>query len=174
MGTAEGCITGIGNQESEALLDRFRELSEPVVASAHVGEMSRYTQHGQTSTLDHTLAVAYLSLALARRLGLSVDEPSLVRGAILHDYYLYDWHDHEAAPDRWHGFTHPGHALANAERDFPDLTERERDLIVHHMFPLTPIPPRHREGVLVCLADKVATVAEVLLQSPYRREATHA
>lgn len=153
---------------------RFEELASPVVASARVGQMARYVQHGETSTLEHALAVAYLSLALARRLGLAVDEPSLVRGAILHDYYLYDWHDHEAAPDSWHGFTHPGHALANAQRDFPDLTARERDLIAHHMFPLTPVPPRHVEGALVCLMDKVATVAEVLLRTPYRKEATHA
>ena len=69
--------------------------------------MAGYVQHGQTTTLEHVAAVAYLSLALVRTLGIRCDERALVRGALLHDYYLYDWHDHNAAPDAWHGFTHP-------------------------------------------------------------------
>ena len=144
----------------DTLRTSFAELSGEVLASGRVAQMGDFVQHGTTSTLEHVTAVAYRSLALARGLRLEVDEPSLVRGAILHDYYLYDWHDHEQAPDRWHGFTHPRHALANAELDFPDLTETERDVIVHHMFPFVPVPPRTREGWIVCMADKLCTVQE--------------
>ena len=52
---------------------------------------------------------------------------SLVRGALLHDYFLYDWH----IPDeshKWHGVTHAGDALKNARRDF-ELNEIEQDMI---------------------------------------------
>jgi uncharacterized protein len=87
-----------------------------------------------------------------------------VRGALLHDYFLYDWHDH--APDRWHGFTHPRRALENASRDFA-LNGIERDLIAHHMFPFVPAPPRHREGWVVTLADKYCTLREVFMRRPY-------
>ncbi|MCR5392608.1 MAG: HD domain-containing protein [Olsenella sp.] len=131
--------------------------------------MAGFVQHGQTTTLDHVAAVAYLSLFLVRGLGLRCDERSLVRGALLHDYYLYDWHDHQAAPDNWHGFTHPRHALRNAERDFPDLTNLERDIIAHHMFPLVPSPPRHREALVVSLADKICSTVEVFARQPWRR-----
>ena len=138
----------------------FDHLSRDVLASGRVQQMDNYTQHGSTSTLDHVTAVASTSLRLSRGLLLKVDEQALVRGAILHDYFLYDWHDSAQAPDRWHGFTHPGHALRNAEMDFPDLTRVERDVISRHMFPFTPLPPRTKEGWLVCLADKVCTVRE--------------
>ena len=138
----------------------FAELSDDVLASGRVRQMDNYTQHGTTSTLDHVIAVAATSLRLSRGLLLKVDEQALVRGAILHDYFLYDWHDSTQAPDRWHGFTHPGHALRNAEADFPDLTPIERDVISHHMFPFTPLPPHTKEGWLVCLADKACTVRE--------------
>lgn len=97
----------------------------------------------------------------------------LVTGALLHDYFLYDWHESATAPDRWHGFTHPFHALHNAERDF-DLTPIERDVIVHHMFPFVPIPPRTREGWVVTIADKASCVAEVLAKKTQSLErSTH-
>ena len=59
---------------------------------------------------DHSLAVAYLSLWIVLRLGLRLDLRSLVRGALLHDYFLYDWHEKDAS-HRWHGFHHARRAL---------------------------------------------------------------
>ena len=112
-----------------------------------------------------------------RTLGIRCDERALVRGALLHDYYLYDWHDHNAAPDAWHGFTHPRHALRNAEADFPDLTPLERDIIAHHMFPLVPSPPRHVEALVVSLVDKACSTVEVFARRPWAttsEEAPHA
>ena len=138
----------------------FHLLAKDVINSKRVPQMDTFIQHGTTTTLDHTCTVAFKALAIARGLHIQVDERSLVRGGILHDYYLYDWHDANQALDRWHGFTHPGHALRNAEQDFPDLTPIERDVISRHMFPFHPLPPRTREGWLVCMADKISTVQE--------------
>ena len=81
------------------------------------------------------------------------------RGALLHDYFLYDWH---LTHERWHGFRHPYIALSNASRDF-DLTAREKNIIVRHMFPLTPIPPKYRESLLVSTADKICALKEVFV-----------
>lgn len=140
----------------------FCSLSHDVIRTGRVRQMANFTQHGTTTTLDHTVSVAFRALALARGLRIKVDERALVRGGILHDFYLYDWHDPSQALDRWHGFTHPGHALRNALQDFPDLTAIERDVISRHMFPFHPLPPRTREGWLVCIADKICTVQEFM------------
>lgn len=115
--------------------------------------------HRAVSVYDHSIRVAYLSFWIAAHLGCHVDERALLRGALLHDYFLYDWHE----PEKWHrlhGFRHPGFALANARRDF-SLSPIEADIIQRHMFPLTPVPPRFRESVIVCVADKVCAAAEV-------------
>ena len=85
---------------------------------------------------------------------------ALVRGALLHDYFLYDWHEKDAS-HRWHGFHHPAAALKNASADF-GLSPRERDVIAKHMFPLTLRPPRFRESWIVCLADKWCALEETL------------
>ena len=157
------------NSTPEEIRQRYEELAFPTLAAARVSLMAGYVQHGQTTTLEHVAAVAYLSLALVRRLGLHCDERALVRGALLHDYYLYDWHDHNAAPDNWHGFTHPRHALRNAEKDFPDLTDLERDIIAHHMVPLVPSPPRHKEALVVSLVDKICSTVEVFARQPWHK-----
>ena len=52
--------------------------------------MSNYFHHGNTSCLAHTLAVAEMVYSTAQYLGL--DHISATRGALLHDFYLYDWH----------------------------------------------------------------------------------
>ena len=57
--------------------------------------------------------------------------------------------------------THAHTALRNASRDFT-LNAVERDVIARHMFPLNLTPPRYRESVLVCLADKFCAVTETL------------
>lgn len=149
---------------------RFDELSAPTLKSGRLYQLASFTQHGTTSTLDHVIAVAYSSLAFAMNAGIKVDERALVRGALLHDYYLYDWHDHDAAPDNWHGFTHPRHALNNAREDFPDLTPVEEDIILHHMFPLVPIPPHTKEAWIVTTCDKACSTAETLTGNPYKKD----
>lgn len=146
----------------------FVRMALPVVRSARTRQMDLYTQHGATSTLAHTVAVSYFSLCAARRLHLHVHEEQLVRGGLLHDYFLYDWHIPSSAPGRWHGFTHPGYALRNATADFGDLTPVEKDLIAHHMFPLTPTPPHHMEGWLVCMVDKGCSLRETFQKDPWR------
>ena len=85
-----------------------------------------FIQHGDVTVYAHVTSVARASLSFAERLGragISVDRASLLRGALLHDYFLYDWHDPDPS-HRLHGFRHPFFALARAEEDF-ELTPRE-------------------------------------------------
>ena len=71
---------------------------------------------------------------------------------------LHDWHENDPS-HRLHGFTHPKRALINATADW-NLSDRTQNIILRHMFPLTPVPPACREAWLVCLADKVCALAE--------------
>ena len=123
-------------------------------------------QHGSTSVYEHSVNVAYKSLLLVENYRLPVDKQSLVRGALLHDYFLYDWHKPHG---RWHGFKHPAIALKNATRDFK-LTEIEKNLIVRHMFPLVPIPPKNIEGGIVCMVDKWCSLKETFCSDIYKKD----
>ena len=114
--------------------------------------MKNFTQHGTTTVFEHCVSVAKFSLLMAyyleRTMKIKVDRDSLVRAALLHDYFLYDWHDKTIPGHNIHGFTHPRTAMLNADRDF-GLNAVEKDIISKHMFPLTFMPPRYRESVLV-------------------------
>lgn len=129
-----------------------------ILRAERMQEEKRFLQHGKVSVYRHSVRVACTAVYLAKRFGISVNLRALVRGALLHDYFLYDWH----VPDknhRLHGFTHARKALKNARRDF-ELGAIEQDIIAKHMFPLNLAPPRYRESVLVCLADKLSAAAE--------------
>ena len=133
-----------------------------IILSPEAQAMKQFTQHGETTVFEHCLSVAKFSLLIAyfleKTLKIEVDKDSLVRGALLRDYFLYDWHVKDKSR-RFHGFTHASVAAANANRDF-ELNDIERDIIAKHMFPLTPFPPMHREGFIVSLADKWCALAE--------------
>ncbi|MBT1182263.1 HD domain-containing protein [Bifidobacterium sp. CP2] len=118
-------------------------------------------QHGNVTTFAHSIRVACLAVWLADRMHLwrRVDLRSLIRAALLHDYFLYDWHDWDGGAHRLHGFTHGNAALVNAARDFR-LNAIERDAISCHMFPMTPTAPSYAEGWLVTLADKLSATRE--------------
>ena len=55
------------------------------------------------------LSVARCSIALSEYLHIRCSRRELIRGALLHDYFLYDWHiPDKENPHKLHGFYHPG------------------------------------------------------------------
>lgn len=150
-------------------LIRFREIQRQIednapdiLESENFNRMKEYIQHGNMTVNAHVLNVARYSIALSDKLHLSCSRRELIRGALLHDYFLYDWHipDYQN-PHKLHGFYHPGIALRNALREYY-LTEREKDIIRKHMWPLTVVPPGCREAWIVTTADKWCSLMETL------------
>jgi uncharacterized protein len=135
-----------------------------ILASENFQKLKTFIQHGNVTVYEHCIHVALCAIKLNEKLGIRAKTRELVRGALLHDYFLYDWHNADAPGNthpKLHGFYHPGIALRNATRDFT-LTEREKDIIKKHMWPLTVKLPRCREAWVVCLADKYASTLETL------------
>ena len=149
-----------------------RRHGADILASPGMRSERNFTQHGRVSVFRHSLGVAMLCVKLSRALQLRVDERALVRGALLHDYFLYDWHDPDPS-HRWHGFRHPATALRNARRDFT-LSPTEENMIASHMFPMVPRLPRYRESALLCLADKLCAAGETLGGRRTKKEGKHA
>ena len=141
--------------------DRFNEIISEIASRVEVMEMKKYIQHGEMTTYDHCLLVARRSFFLARKLRLRVDERSLIRGAMLHDFYLYDWHVRDDGRKRFHGFHHAKTALFNAQKLY-DLSAIEKDIIMKHMWPMNIRFPKYRESYLVTLSDKICSVMEIL------------
>ena len=139
----------------------FWEEVHQVFSSSRMNKSRTFYQHGKINIYVHSLRVAYICYYWVKKYHLHVDEKALIRGALLHDYFLYDWHDKEHEHKRPHGFFHPSAALCNAKQDFI-LTRKEENIIQRHMFPLTLIPPGCKEAWLVCMADKVCSTRETV------------
>ena len=125
-----------------------------------INETKNYIQHGSISVYTHCVNVARMSVKIAKWLPIQVNMDALVIGALLHDYFLYDWHN-QLTPHHLHGFFHPGVALRNASMDV-ELTPIEHDIIKKHMFPLTLVPPKYLESWIVCWIDKKCSTRETL------------
>ena len=130
-------------------LTGFCQTTEKLLDSNQVRMMGRWKHHGQISTLDHSLFVAYWSYRLARKFGW--DEHAAARGGLLHDLYLYNSKDKSAHPGL-QCFDHPRAAARNAAGRTA-LSDKEKNIILSHMWPLGGQLPRSREAWLVDLVD---------------------
>ena len=142
----------------------LKKYGEEILNDPKYLKLKEFIQHGNVTVYEHCIYVCLSALKINSKLRSGADLRALVRGALLHDYFLYDWHDGSAPGNihpKLHGFYHPGIALRNAVKDFI-LSEREKDIIKKHMWPLTVKPPRCREAWIICLADKYASTLETL------------
>ena len=141
--------------------ERFDEIVKGYMASPDVASMANYMQHGDTDTLGHSENVAWVSFLVNEKLHLNANEKKLVEAALLHDFYLDDWHDGKPERRR-HGFDHPGIASENAKELF-DVSEVVQNAIRSHMWPLTVKKvPKSREAAILCLGDKYCALVETM------------
>ena len=144
----------------------FNKLVKETAENSRLTEQHQHIQHGKTSCLLHSIAVAYYSFKFVNFFRKNkVLDNSLIRGALLQDYFLYDWHTGDEGTNL-HGFLHPKRALENANKDF-ELNDIEANIIKNHMFPLTPVPPKYFESITVCLLDKICSIYETFKAKAY-------
>lgn len=137
-----------------------------ILCSKEHKECDKFIQHGNTTVRKHTTSVACMAVAIARKTHLKFDYQAMIRGALLHDYFLYDWHEPHHGP---HGYTHASLALRNAAQDFA-ISPIEADVIKKHMWPLNIKPPRYREAMIVTIADKICSAKEVFGKPIYDKK----
>ena len=90
-------------------------------------------------------------------------------GAILHDYYLYDWRK-DRSKFKKHGKNHPSVAINNAVKDF-DISEEVKKVIKSHMWPINIKDyPKSKEAKIVSISDKTVTIGEFLTSKKYKQK----
>ena len=142
--------------------EKIRYYGKDILDSKSIQIQKQCLQHGKRTVFEHSLAVALMCLTINEFLHLKLNERRLIRGALLHDYFLYDWHVKDKS-HRLHGFRHPYFALENARKEY-ELDPVLEDMIVKHMFPLIPSPPKYKESWVLCIADKICASKETILR----------
>lgn len=148
---------------------KYKSIINDLLSFEIVRDMANYNQHGKVNTLMHGLNVSYTVYKICLRLKL---EPyDMVRAAFLHDFYLYDWHKEKSVIK--HALHHPKEAVKNIEKYHLPVNERQKEMILCHMFPLSPVP-RSAGGWILTRSDKYCTCMESFGCSKMMCKKTHA
>lgn len=121
-----------------------------------VMKLTEFRHHIGTTRFQHSLNVSYYNYLLCKLLHL--DYKSAARAGLLHDLFLYERKKHINS-ERSHSAEHSKIALRNAAKLFT-LNDVERDMIINHMWPMTPTLPQYSETFVITLVDKLCAIAE--------------
>lgn len=133
----------------------FNNLIEELLKDPLVQNMSTMKQHSSVANLlEHLVYTSYVSYRICDAFKLNKKET--VRAALLHDFRLRDSFWIKVS------LSHSKRALKNATKRFK-LSEFEKNIILSHMWPLTPhLFPKSKEALIVNIADTFCTIMEVL------------
>ena len=137
--------------------EEFQMIIKELINNKTVQQMKNYKQHYETTCFDHCYMAAYYCYLICKKYHL--DYKSATRAAMLHDLFLYDWRIRQPNRKGFHAFTHGKKACENACKLF-DLNEKEKDIIIKHMWPVTIEFPKSIEGFVLTLVDKYCAISE--------------
>ena len=129
-----------------------------IIETDEVQSMRAIPHHIGMTCYEHSVFVSYIAFRMANKM--SLDAKAAARGGLLHDFYLYS-PEERSRLNGSHSFLHPKIALVNAMK-LCEITDKEKNIILSHMWPLSRTMPKSREAVLVNCADKYCATAEAM------------
>ena len=157
--------------------DEWFRIVKVVLLNDEFQKRKYFMHHHNLSVWDHSILVSFKSFLIAKNIGADCTVCALA--GILHDFYPQAWlYSEELAQIddgkylkeinvkkplfKMHGFTHGKEAALNYVKYFPKLEDDKiTDSIKRHMFPLTLIPPKYIEGIIITSVDKLNSLSEL-------------
>lgn len=137
---------------------KFMEVARPIIEHKEYQQMRKIKHHDE-SVFDHSVKVAFHAYQMAYKHNL--DWESTIRGALLHDFFLYKFKKclslRIITDSIKHAIDHPIIAFDNASKYF-ELNEKEENIIKAHMFPFG--LPKSKEAWIVSYVDKYIAAFE--------------
>ena len=164
------------NKNIKTIIDsdlEFQELINELITNTTVLEMNNFKQHYETTCFEHCYTVSYYCYLIAKKYKL--DFKSCARAGMLHDLFLYDWRKKQPNQKGLHAFTHGKIACRNASALF-ELNQKEKNMILEHMWPVTLNFPSSLESFILTFVDKYCAMSEsvdilktvLFLKKPFR------
>ena len=143
-------------------IDEFVGLTGDLLSNELVESMKQYRHHQDTNTHFHSVYVSYTVLKMCDKLNV-VNTREIVRAALLHDFYLYQWYTEKH--DEYHIWYHPKESVKNIEKHIGQLSDVQRNMILSHMFPTCVELPKSKGAWLLTLADKKCATEDYITHS---------
>ena len=147
---------------------RLEEIYQAFLHDERILRMKEISMHRGSNCYIHSFKVAKLAIkrALRHKKG---NLYTILIGAILHDYYLYDWRV-DTSKMRHHLSKHPYIAAENAERDFGIYTPI-KEAIQSHMWPVNLKDfPKTKEARIISNADKTIYLKEIVCSKRFKQK----
>ena len=148
--------------------NRLETIYQAFLNDEKILRMKDISMHHGSNCYLHSFKVAKKAIkkSLNRK---DVNLEVVLLGAILHDYYLYDWRKDRSKLKK-HGKNHPTVAINNAVKDF-DISEEVKKVIKSHMWPINIKDyPKSKEAKIVSISDKAVTIGEFLTSKKYKQK----
>ena len=152
---------------TEEQKEKLESLYQSFLKDEKILRMKDISMHRGSNCYIHSFKVAKKAIKKSlnkKNINLEV----VMIGAILHDYYLYDWRQDRSKLKK-HAKNHPAVAIENAMRDF-SISEEVKKVIKSHMWPLNIKEyPKSKEAKIVSISDKAVTIGESLTSKKYKQ-----
>ncbi len=148
--------------------NRLETIYQAFLNDEKILRMKDISMHRGSNCYLHSFKVAKKAIkkSLNRK---DVNLEVVLLGAILHDYYLYDWRKDRSKLKK-HAKNHPNIAIENAVKDF-NISEEVKKVIKSHMWPLNIKDyPKSKEAKIVSISDKAVTIGESLTSKKYKQK----
>ena len=144
----------------------YKYIVKDIMDNAEFSELSNIAHHGKTR-MDHSIKVSYYSYKVSKFLKLDYKETA--RAGLLHDFYLDRTKDYKKVKDKVKLFSigHPKDAVENASKLF-ELSDKEKDIIRTHMFPIDFKIPKYLESWVVNVVDTGVSIYEFTRKFSYQ------
>lgn len=134
----------------------YLSIVAPIINNSEFKKRKKWKHHEDVSLYEHLVAVSFLSYKICKKRGWNYKDAAI--GGLLHDFYYKAWQENIMKKNKFfkqHGFIHAKQSMYNSYRTFPKfMNKRIANIIQRHMFPLNIVPPRYKEGWVVCYVDK--------------------
>ncbi|MBQ9181986.1 MAG: HDIG domain-containing protein [Bacilli bacterium] len=141
----------------------YVSIIENILDNKEYQKLKQIEHHGITR-YDHCLKVSFYSYKVAHALRL--DYESVARAGLLHDFFLSD--NERTFKDRFVSvFVHPKFAVEKSSKEF-NISDKEKDIIRTHMFPINPAIPKYAESWIVSIVDKFVALNEFSHKFSYK------
>lgn len=135
----------------------YIDIVRDIISNEEFLKLKFYRHHDNTR-LDHCLKVSYNVYKLAKKFNL--DYKAAARAGLLHDFFYGDLRYINVIERKYMLNAHPYFAYYNASKIFK-LNDKEKNMILSHMFPISYEVPRYKESILLDLVDDLEALKEV-------------
>lgn len=135
----------------------FIDSANEIINNSEYQKLKQYIHHSSLTRYEHCYDVAfyayYSALKKKRR---EVDLKIIIRAALLHDFFLYCRKEEIV---KKHLRNHPVVAYKNSKKLF-EVSDKEKNIILSHMWPIGGEYPKYLESRIVNCADKKCSLME--------------